>query len=97
MAKERTHTTLSTAALSRSASLMKLFGMEDLNELLEKLILDEYERRHGPLHFTETVLSVEKTSTHAEDHERPSRASAQSGASARRKAQPKPGPGQTSK
>lgn len=43
-------TTLSALALARARKLMdEVYGMSDLNDLIERLITDEYERRHGPI------------------------------------------------
>jgi hypothetical protein len=48
--KVRVQTTLSQLALERARRLMdEVYGMTDLNELIDRLITEEYERRHGKI------------------------------------------------
>jgi len=57
--KTRIQTTLSQLALQRAKKLMEeVYGMSDLNDLFERLIIEEYERRHGKIVLDEKqVLS----------------------------------------
>lgn len=48
--KVRIQTTLSQLAVERARRLMEeIYGMSDLNELIDRLIIEEYERRHGKI------------------------------------------------
>lgn len=58
--KVRIQTTLSPSSIERAERLCELFGFTDLNELLERLILDEFERRQGPLRFEDQAEAKRK-------------------------------------
>lgn len=47
--KVRVTTTLSSEAIQRAEKLMDLLPLTNLNELVELLIREEYERRHGKI------------------------------------------------
>ena len=47
--KVRIQTTLSQVALDRAGRLMEAFGYSDLNDLVDRLITEEFERRHGKI------------------------------------------------
>ena len=45
--KVRVQTTLSPIALERAHKLMEALGVSGINELIDRLVTAEYERRHG--------------------------------------------------
>ena len=49
MAKRRTNLTINSDLYDRAQTLMKLLHHSDFVGLIEQLIREEWERRHGPL------------------------------------------------
>ncbi len=67
---ERLNTTLSAVAYQQAQELARLRGFRDLNGLLEQLIREDYERRHGPLTFPGSAKPESKKETSGERRDR---------------------------